>query len=83
MKMKSLATPKTKTFTITHVTFPRYSNGSLHYENNKQDNTYIKMGNPPTRKVVGWAIPSYISQQKVIVSHLICEIICNMKKIAH
>ncbi len=70
MKMKSLATPKTKTFTITHVTFPRYSNGSLHYENNKQDNTYIKMGNPLLE--IFWdGQYLHISQQKVIVSYAI------------
>ncbi len=55
--------------------------GSFHYENNKKDNTYIKMANPLLE--VGWAIPSYLSQQKVIVSPVICEILCNMKKFAH
>jgi hypothetical protein len=52
--------------------------GSLHYENNKKDNTYIKMGNPPLERLWDGQYP-HISQQKVIVSHVICEILCNMK----
>jgi hypothetical protein len=54
--------------------------GSLHYDNNKNDNTYIKMGNPPLERLWDGQYP-HISQQKVIVSHVICEILCNMKKI--
>jgi hypothetical protein len=55
---------------------------SLHYDNNQKDNTYIKMGNPPLERL--WEGQySHISQQKIIVSCVICEILCNMKKFAH
>jgi hypothetical protein len=44
----------------------------------KNNNTYIKMGNPPLERLWDGQYP-HISQQKVIVSHVICEVICNMK----
>jgi hypothetical protein len=77
MKMKSLAIPKFKTFIITpcYITY-------LHYDNNKKGNIYIKMGNPPLERLWDGQYP-HISQQKIIVSHVICEILRNMKKLVH
>jgi hypothetical protein len=40
-------------------------------------------GKSPAGKVIQDGQYFHISQQKVIVSHVICEIICNMKKFAH
>jgi hypothetical protein len=48
----------------------------------KKYNTYIKMGNPPLERLWDGQY-LHISQQKVIVSQVICEILCNMKKFAH
>jgi hypothetical protein len=48
----------------------------------KKNNTYIKMGNPPPERLWDGQY-LHISQQKVIMSHVICEILCNMKKLAH
>jgi hypothetical protein len=42
---------------------------SLLYENNKKDNTYIKMGNPLLEKLWDGQY-LHISQQKIIVSHV-------------
>jgi len=53
------------------VTLPIFTNESLHYENNKKDNIYIKIGNPPLERLWGWAIPSYITTK----SHCVP---CNM-----
>ncbi len=36
----------------------------------------------PIGKVMGWAIPSYITTKTHCVP-CICEILCNMKKLAH
>ncbi len=64
------------------IALPISTKENLHYENNKKNNTYIKMGNPPLERLWDGQYP-YISQQKVIVSQVICEILYNMKKFAH
>jgi len=81
VKMNSLAIPKSKTFIVTPC-IPISTKENFHYDNNKKDNTYIKMGNPPLERLWDGQY-LYISQQKVIVSHVICEILCNMKKFVH
>jgi hypothetical protein len=48
----------------------------------KKNNTYIKMGNLPLERLWDGQY-LHISQQKVIVSRVICEILCNMRKFAH
>jgi hypothetical protein len=65
-----------------HATLPISMKGSFHYENNRKDNTYIKMANPRLERLWDEQYP-HISQQKGIVSHVICEILCNMRKLAH
>jgi hypothetical protein len=65
-----------------HATLPISIKGSFPYENNKKDNTYIKIANPLLERLWDGQYP-HISQQKVIVSHVICEILCNMKKLVH
>ncbi len=52
------------------------------FENNKKDNTHIKMGNPSLERLWEGQYP-HISQQKIIVSHVMCEILYNVKKFAH
>jgi len=48
----------------------------------KKDNTYTKMANPSLERL--WHVQYlHISQQKIILSHVICEIPCNMRKLAH
>jgi hypothetical protein len=48
----------------------------------QKDNTYIKMANPMLERLWDGQYP-HISQQKVILSHVICEILCNMRKLVH
>jgi hypothetical protein len=56
--------------------------GNVHYENNKNNNNYIKMANPSLKSL--WhGQYVHISQQKIIVSHVICEIPHNTRKLVH
>jgi len=82
VKMNPLAIPKSKTFTTTPCWLPTSIKGIFHYENNKNDNIWIHMANPPLEGLWDGQY-CHISQQKIIVSHVMCEILCNIKKLAH
>jgi hypothetical protein len=78
-EMNSLAISKSEIFIITLLTSTK---GNLHYEDNKKNNTCIKMANPPLGGLWDWHYP-HISKQKVIVLHVMCEILCNIKMPTH
>jgi hypothetical protein len=65
VKMNSLAI--LESITPCYITYS--TKGSFHYDNNKKDNTYIKMANPLLERLWDGQYP-HISQQKVIVSHV-------------
>jgi hypothetical protein len=65
-----------------YVTLAISTKGNLHYENNRKDNTYIKMANLSLETLWDEQYP-HISQRKGIVSYVICEILCNMIKLVH
>jgi hypothetical protein len=48
----------------------------------KNDNICIKMANPLLEGLWDGYYP-HLSKQKVIMSHVMCEILCNIKKPTH
>jgi hypothetical protein len=48
----------------------------------KNNNTHIKKANPSLKVLWDGQYP-HISQQKVIMSHVMCEILCNIRMHAH